>query len=111
MSDGNNQFVLPRVESRRIVCAKCGKSDWWGRVVQGSVTAHCNACGHQWQMGMAREPMDPRLPRPPENPKDNHPVHFAADSQGKAVELRRRVDATPDFKKGAPIPPDGEDNG
>ena len=67
------------------------------------------ACGNKWQGGLPQEPIDPRLPRPPENPKDLPPVRFERDSKGQFQEHRRAVNTTPEFKKGAPIPSGEED--
>jgi hypothetical protein len=42
------------------------------------------------------------------DPNDKPTVDFVRDRQGNATEVRRRVNPTPEFKKGLPIP-EGEE--
>ncbi len=49
---------------------------------------------------------DPRLPTPPQDPRSAPTVDFEKTKMSPTPEEYRvrRVDSTPDFRKGAPIP-------
>lgn len=68
----------------------------------------CGSCRNVWHGGIGQQPEDPLIPKPPINPQDKPVVDFQLDRHGKPVEIRRRVNLTPEFKKGLPIP-EGEE--
>lgn len=68
----------------------------------------CHACGNIWHGGLPQQPEDPTVPKAPVDPMDKPVMDFVKDKQGNAVEVRRRVNLTPEFKKGLPIP-EGEE--
>lgn len=106
-NEDRNPLILPdREPLSRARCPKCGASNFVGRRVQGQVTFTCRqpSCDGKWFGGLPQEPQDPRLPTPPVNPADLPPVDFGKDSKGQPVEIRRRVNYTQQFRKGAPIP-------
>ncbi len=110
----SNPLILPtKVEmtkSRVAACGKCGQSDFGGRKTGGVLLYTCRACGHVWGGGRPQEPIDPLRPPPPEDPRDRPSISFEKDSKGNAVEIRRAVSLTQEFRKGAPVPPPGEED-
>ena len=101
-----------------LVCPKCGSPDFNGYTVQGVVTRKCSNkdCRNEWSGGLPQEPLDPRIPYPVE--QYTAPMTFEqkaprSDQQKGTlqgvVEVRRPVDTRPEFRKGAPIPEDGEE--
>jgi hypothetical protein len=107
--DFRNPIIIPELQRKKPCCPKCGCERFGGRRVQGVVTFTCSDCRNQWQGGLPREPWEKDKPIPPENPKDKPLVDFAKNSKGQTEEIRRRVDPTPDFRKGALVPNDGEE--
>ena len=110
-----NPLVIPTEKPvvRRNCCPKCGGKDFGGQMIYGVATFKCRSCGNEWQGGIGQEPQDPRIPHPPANPKDgpNVDFFFTKESGDKPVPRTiRRPDTTPDFRKGAPIPPPGEED-
>jgi hypothetical protein len=104
-NDNRNPLFIPnRDAANSAVCPKCGKADFIGRKVQGAVTFKCRVagCDGVWHGGLPREFQDPRIPLPPESYIPT--VRFGKDTRGNDIEIRRRPDTRPDFKKGAPIP-------
>ena len=67
-------------------------------------------CGNKWQGGLPQEPISATEPQMPQNPATRPPVQFIKDSKGQITEVRRRINPTPEFKKGAPLPPPGEED-
>jgi hypothetical protein len=96
-----NPLFIPEKEPSKVRgCPKCGGDKWSGRKVQGVVLFTC-PCGQQWQGGL-QEAQDPRIPAPvdPYVP----PLRFDKNPRtGESEELRRRVDLTQEFRKGAPL--------
>jgi hypothetical protein len=71
----------------------------------GVVTFRCKkeGCPGEWYGGLPQEPVDPRMPTPPLNPRDLPRVDFIKDAKGEFQEIRRRPNLTQEFRKGAPI--------
>jgi hypothetical protein len=103
--------IIPSAPARetRHGCPRCQSTDFGGRNVQGCITFTCRSCQNQWQGGLPKIQLDPRMPNPPENPNDIPPVTFRM-SRGVLVEDRRPVSLTQNFRKGAPIPSPGEED-
>lgn len=100
-----NPLIIPAPEVKRSGCPHCGAYDFSGRKVGGVLLRTCRKCGGQWAGGLPQEPQDPRIPLPTESYVP--PVQFEANPNPKnpdPVEIRRRVDPTPAFRKGAPLP-------
>lgn len=108
-----NPFVLPDEKpSLKRGCPKCGKAEFGGYMSYGVATFKCRLCGNEWQGGIGQEPQDPRIPVPPTSPKDVPIVQFERTRQSDKPQdyLARRPDPTQSFRKGAPIPPPGEED-
>lgn len=113
MSDRNPLIIPDRDTSPYRHCPKCGSNKITGTGRDGTAYFTCleESCKNQWQGGLARLPEDPRIPKPPLNPKDKplsefYPIYKDNQLVDWQEEVRRQ-DLTPDFKKGAPI---GEDD-
>jgi hypothetical protein len=107
-----NPLIIPEATpAKRKGCPACGHNEFLGRRVGGVITWTCRSptCGNKWQGGLPQEEMDPREPRPPEDPRSKPPVTFEKDSKGQMVEQRRPVNLTQEFRKGAPVPSGEED--
>ena len=105
MANERNPLFVPKLEPKTLVCPKCEKADYTGRNVQGVIHRTCRLCGHKWEGGLPQLPQDPRIPMIPE--RYVPPVMFEKSLDARnpnPIEVRRRVDATPEFRKGAPIP-------
>lgn len=106
---------LPNMERKPVSkgCPKCGHDNYDGRCIQGGVIRKtCLKCGFKWEGGLGQVPDDPLHPMPPDPYVP--PVQFvgirAKDGALTGVEeIDRKVDTTQYFRKGAPIPEDGED--
>lgn len=107
MSD-RNPIVIPKADSGRRGCPKCGGSDWFGRNIQGAVTFKCK-CGFVWYGGLPQVAQDPSIPMPADSYEPT--VKFVENSktEGGVEEIRRRPDLRVDFRKGAPIPNEDEE--
>lgn len=112
-----NPLVIPQREVKLTGCPKCGHPHFDGFVVQGVLTRTCRSkeCRNVWQGGLPQEPMDPRIPYPPD--LSQAPVSFESKAPRSeqqmsmpsgVVEVRHNVDLRQEFRKGAPIP-DGEE--
>ena len=103
-----NPIVIPKANTGRRACAKCGGFDWYGRNIQGAVTFKCK-CGYEWYGGLPQVAQDPNIPMPAESYEPT--VKFVENTmvEGGVEEIRRRPDMRADFRKGAPIPNDGEE--
>lgn len=114
MSD-RNPFVIPEVKpGPRRGCPMCGGMDYGGNMVYGVVTFTCRLCKNEWQGGIGVEPQDPRTPMPPQDPRGAPVVQFEKDSKKSDKPqdyVARRPDLTQDFRKGAPVPKPGDDDG
>lgn len=106
--------VLPDMEGKaeRGGCPKCGKRNFTGRNIQGTVLFTCRetGCGNQWQGGLGKygPQQDPSKPRSPEPPA----IRYNTEKMGEGnlfEEIRPRQDPRPDFRLGVPFPEDGED--
>lgn len=104
-----NPVIIPKEEPRRRGCPKCGGMNFSGRKVYGVITSTCRDCKAEWSGGLPQEPLDPRLPYPPEDPIPPA-VTFTRSPSGVVVEERRAVSTTTEFRKGALIPPPGEED-
>lgn len=107
-----NPLIIPEQDApKKRGCPVCGHEDYTGRRIGGVIHFTCTSktCGNKWQGGLPQEPQDPRVPRPPQNPMDRRSVEVGQDSKGQPVELRRAVNLTQDFRKGALVPPGEED--
>lgn len=109
MTSDRNPIVLPKAGASRKLCMKCGSDKWTGRNIQGSITFTCTNCKLQWYGGLPQVPMDPTIPTAPESYEPT--VKFVANSkaEGGVEEIRRKPDQRADFRKGAPIPTDDEE--
>lgn len=103
MSTRNPTFIPTKLSTKRS-CPKCGCEDFNGFAVSGLCTFICKntKCGNRWQGGRG-VPIDPRVPLPLESYIP--PIQFEESDteKGKIIENRRRIDKTPDFRKGAKI--------
>lgn len=108
-----NPVFIPATIQKGLVCPKCGSDKFEGRRIQNTIVRTCSNkdCRQEWAGGYGMSPaaQDPRVPVAPEIYQPA--LKFVADGKGQVEEIRRKVDPTPDFKKGALIPPDGEENG
>lgn len=102
MANDRNPLIIPAPEKRAGGCPHCRGYDFSGRMISGVLVSTCRSCGGKWQGGLPQVPQDPRIPLPPEDYVPT--VRFGRDSKGEPVELLRRPDPTPAFRKGAPIP-------
>lgn len=77
-------------------------------MVQGQAVATCKSCQHKWlHGGLPQSPVPPGQTLPPESYVQ--PVRFGKDTKGNDVEIRRRINPTQEFRKGAPVPEPGEE--
>lgn len=109
-----NPFVIPDENPKpRPGCPVCKKMDFGGQMVYGTVTFKCRSCGNEWQGGVGQMAQDPRVPYPPEDPKSVPNVDFEKSKSSAFPQevLRRRPDLNQSFRKGAPIPAPGEEDG
>ena len=100
-----NPLIIPGREVKANGCPHCKAYDFSGKMTNGVLVRTCRKCGGKWAGGLPRTMQDPRTPLPPESYVP--PVRFEANPDSKnpdPVEVRRRVDPTPAFRKGAPIP-------
>lgn len=104
-----NPVILPKVEPKRRGCPGCGSMNFSGRKIQGVVLFTCRDCKVEFGGGLPQEPLDPRLPHPPESPIPPS-VQFTKNDRGMVVEERRAVSLATEFRKGALIPPPGEED-
>lgn len=110
MSYERNPIFLPTEAPRvRKGCPQCGSVEFGGRRTSMYIVYKCRSCGHDWQGGMVTEVIHPSEPTPPLNPAQRPAVEFYKDSKGNLQETRNRPNPTPDFRRGAPLPP-GEDD-
>lgn len=114
MADRNPLIFVDRPKNKR-ACPACGSEKFDGRRIQGGAihfTCSNKECSHKWQGGLPESMYDPRVPHPPEKYVPTVQFSPVKDRDGRMVgveEITRRVDPTPEFRKGAPIPPDGEE--
>lgn len=115
MSDfERNPLVIPDFDPTRVlrerVCPACRADDWVGSKINNVVHFKCKRCGNEWQGGLPREPVDPRKPTPPLDPRDQPRVDFALNRKTQEIEeIRRPVDLSQDFRRGGYIPPEEDD--
>lgn len=106
-----NPVIVPERSSKTMCCPKCGSAEFEGRRIQSTIVRTCKnpQCRQEWAGGYGMAPVepDPRVPVAPE--LYTPPLKFNVGQKG-VEELRRRVDLTPDFRKGAVIPPEGEED-
>lgn len=98
-------------DAKRRKCPKCGQSDFSGRNIQGTILFTCRSCKTEWGGGNTPYVAAPSTqPLPPINPNDLPVASFRKTNNGQFVEERRPVPLTQSFRKGAPIPPPGEED-
>lgn len=108
VEERNKLFIPEAASSRRVGCPRCQHPDFEGRRKNGVPTFTCKQCKNEWQGGLPQEVKNPDAPNPPE--KYIPPVRLERSIRGDDnVEVRRRVDPTQDFRKGALIPDEGEE--
>jgi hypothetical protein len=121
-TDSNrNPTILPDKKGpTKRGCPKCGHPDFLGFVAQGCPTYRClnKECDNVWQGGMIHEQGDPRVPYPPPSSAPPSLIFDKALVRGggnngqyitpEIVEVRRRPDPTPDFRRGLPFTDDEE---
>ena len=107
--DNRNPLIIPGQEARPVIsCPHCKvPGEYACRRVQGVIHFTCKKCNGKWEGGLPQEPQDPRIPLPTTSYIPT--VRFVKDSKGNDVEIRRRIDTRTDFRRGALIPPEGED--
>lgn len=107
-----NPLLLPGApEPKRMRgCPKCGdRNSYIGTNVQGVISWKCNACGNKWYGGLPQTPQDPTVPLPPTDPLQEPSLQFVKGPKGEVLELRRKVSPVQEFRKGLPIPKEGEE--
>jgi len=109
LDKNRNPVIIPKTEEKKRGCPKCGSMNFNGRRIQGVITYHCRDCKAEFGGGLPQEPLDPRLPHPPANPVPPA-LQFTKTDRGAIVEERRPVSLTTEFRKGALIPPPGEED-
>jgi len=97
-----NPLIIPVGPEIRRGCPECGHPEYEARNLSGVYRMTCKKCRFRWEGGLGQLPQDPRVPVPPENYVP--PLRFESNSRGEQIEVRRRVNPTQDFRKGAPIP-------
>lgn len=102
MAERNPVVVPPRI-TNKIVCPKCGHDEFGGRRIQGTVVRTCTKCNQQWSGGYGMTPAESDPTVPVRHDPYVPPIRVNLDSKGGVVEERKRPDAIPDFRKGAPI--------
>ena len=106
--------ILPDTSSqpKGRACPKCGKRNFTGQNIQGTVLWTCkeSGCGNKWQGGMGKygPQRDEGKPKPPEPPSVYTNLE-KRNEDGTLEELRPKQDPRPDFRTGAPIPDEGEE--
>lgn len=106
-----NPIILPDGSGGKPCCPKCSSEKFYGRNVQGVILFKCPVCSNQWQGGLPRVPDDPLRPTPPDTTPPPIEQVAVKDKSGNVLridEVRNPVSLVPSFKKGAPIPEDGE---
>ena len=106
-----NPILLPETKSRKPACPKCASETFTGKKIHGMMNFKCPKCGNEWQGGLPREPEDPLRPMLPNTSPPPIEQSVLKDKSGNIVgyeELRRPVSTVQSFRKGAPIPEDGE---
>lgn len=107
-----NPLIIPEPEVVKKGCPKCKSEKFSGRNIQGAYTFTClnDSCRTQWQGGYYTPPVDPKKPIMPINPKDKPSVVFDYDPRQKdAIEINYPVDLTQEFRKGALVVEEDED--
>ncbi len=108
-NQNRNPVIIPEKVDTKRTCPKCFGTNFGGRKVQGTITFTCRDCKNEWAGGLPQEPLDPRQPRPPEDPTYPSIIQHK-NSGGTIIEERRPISLTQEFRKGAPIPPPGEED-
>ena len=111
MAIERNPILLPEAAPKKSGCPACGHEQYTGRNVQGVMTWKCPKCGNKWQGGLPRVPDDPLRPILPDTsppPVQQVPIKDRSGNVIGVEELRRPVSLAQSFRKGAPIPEDGE---
>lgn len=110
LDKNRNPILIPTEAPKKRGCPKCGGQDFSGRRIGGAACIHftCRDCGNEWDGGLPHVPIDPLKPHPAENP-NRQGISFAKNEKGMVVEEVRAVSLTSEFRKGAPIPPPGEE--
>jgi hypothetical protein len=108
MTNQRNPLIIPGKEVKKGGCPHCHAYDFSGSMANGVLLSVCRKCGGKWAGGLPRVAQDPMVPLPPESYVP--PVRFepSPKKDGEPVEVRRRVDTTPAYRKGLPIP-EGEE--
>lgn len=112
MAERNPVIITERISSTP-KCPKCGSEKFSGRRIQGTAVFKCQntECLNEWSGGFGMSPAvaDPRVPVAPE--VYTPPLRLNIEPRtGQVEEIRKKVDPTPDFRKGALIPPEGEED-
>lgn len=106
-----NPVIIPKEEPKKRGCPKCGCEDFSGRRIGGAnvvFTCANKDCKQQWSGGLPQVAIDPRLPHAPDPVPP--PISYTKNDKGMVVEEVRAVPLTQEFRKGAPIPPPGEED-
>jgi hypothetical protein len=112
VNDDRNPLFIPETKSAGVqrTCPnpECRSPDFDGRNLGGVIIFTCAKCKMKFGGGIPHSPVDPSVPYPadPSPPSISYTKH---PKTGEMVELRRPQSTAPDFRKGAPVPPGGED--
>jgi hypothetical protein len=81
-------------------------------MIYGVATFKCRPCGNEWQGGIGQVPVDPTVPAPPMNPKDEPALQFERTRHSDKPQdfIVRRQDPTQSFRRGAKVPNPGEED-
>lgn len=113
MAAPRNPVIVPERRDTSISCPKCGGTDFEGRRIQGTITRRCKnpECKNEWAGGYGMNPAmpDPRVPVAPEIYQPPLRININHKT-GQTEEIRKRVDLTPDYRKGLPVPQEGEED-
>lgn len=111
MDGKRNPVIIPKKEPTGRCCPKCKGQNYGGRNFSGMVLFTCRDCGQEFGGGLPQVPEDPSRPRPHYEPQvtyEKNPKPLGPDDNVR--ELRKPVPSTPAFKRGLPVPQDGEED-
>jgi predicted RNA-binding Zn-ribbon protein involved in translation (DUF1610 family) len=115
MTERNPLYIPGKTAKPQRACPKCGSLEWAARNRGGVFLYTCNAptCGFKWPGGgLPQVPQDPNVPTPIGSYIPPVVFHAIRNKDGDIIEveeINRKVDLTADFRKGALIPPDGDE--
>lgn len=96
---------MPEANSRAVRCPACGSTDYTGLSKEGTVTRTCRKCKQVWTAGIGQTALLPGEVYPIEKA----PPTFSRGQDGKWEEHIQRESYVPDFRRGAPLPDQGDE--